>query len=396
MFERLTLPVSQKVTTANNVQMTILGAIVVKLTSVSSGLSTLQLHYIAKECCGVYVSLNECKNLGIVHETFPQPAARLNVTADASDISDSCKRVVDNHNFPTAPCGCPVRALPPPIPMDLPFPPSDTVRLKQWILERYATSAFNTCCTQPLPSIHGDPLVIVTKPGTTPSAIHVPAPVPIHYQTEVKKGLDRDVALGVLEKVPVNTPVEWLHRMVIAPKKDGSPRRTVDLQALNQASVRQTHHTASPYHTAASIPSGVMKTCLDAWNGYHSVQLDENSRKMTSFITPWGVYRYRTAPQGYLASGDAYTHRYDNIVRDFGDIAKCVDDVCLWGKSNEENFFKSCQYLDLCSKKIIVFNPQKFVFCQEEVDFLSFTVTLDSLKPAAQMLRSHPGIPYTI
>ena len=75
-------------------------------------------------------------------------------------------------------------------------------------------------------SIHayGDPLVIVTKPGTTPSAIHVPAPVPIHYQTEVKKGLDRDVALGVLEKVPVNTPVEWLHRMVIAPKKDGSLR----------------------------------------------------------------------------------------------------------------------------------------------------------------------------
>ena len=65
--------------------------------------------------------------------------------------------------------------------------------------------------------MHADPLVIVTKPGTTPSASHVPAPVPIHYQTEVKKGLDRDVALGVLEKVPVNTPVEWLHRMVIAP-----------------------------------------------------------------------------------------------------------------------------------------------------------------------------------
>ena len=184
--------------------------------------------------------------------------------------------------------------------------------------------------------------------------------VPLHQQStflllcpsiirlKLRRGLIENVALGVLEKVPVNTPVEWLHRMVIAPKKDGSPRRTVDLQALNQASVRQTHHTASPYHTAASIPSGVMKTCLDAWNGYHSVQLDENSRKMTSFITPWGVYRYRTAPQGYLASGDAYTHRYDNIIRDFGDIAKCVDDVCLWGKSNEENFFKSCQYLDLC------------------------------------------------
>ena len=236
--------------------------------------------------------------------------------------------------------------------------------------------------------MHGEPLVIALKPGTTPSAIHVPAPVPIHYQAEVKKGLDRDVALGVLEKVAVNTPVEWLHRMVITPKKDGSLRRTVDLQTLNRASVRQTHHTASPFHTAASIPMNVIKTCLDAWNGYHSVLLDENSRKMTSFITPWGVYRYRSAPQGNLASGDAYTHRYDNIVRDFGDIAKGVDDVCLWGKNNQENFHKTCKYVDLCSKNGIVFNPDKFVFCRDEVEFLGFQVTMDSLKPAQQMLQS--------
>ena len=72
------IPVSHKVTTTNDVNMTILLAIVVKLTSVSSGVSTLQLCYITKECCGVYVSLNACRNQGIVHETFPQPAARLN------------------------------------------------------------------------------------------------------------------------------------------------------------------------------------------------------------------------------------------------------------------------------------------------------------------------------
>ena len=34
------------------------------------------------------------------------------------------------------------------------------------------------------PAMHGDPLVIALKPGTTPSAIHVPAHVPIHYQAE--------------------------------------------------------------------------------------------------------------------------------------------------------------------------------------------------------------------
>ena len=39
-----------------------------------------------------------------------------------------------------------------------------------------------------------------------------------------------DVALGVLEKVPPNTPVTWCARLVIATKANGTPRRTVDLQ----------------------------------------------------------------------------------------------------------------------------------------------------------------------
>ena len=89
--------------------------------------------------------------------------------------------------------------------------------------------------------MQGEPLEIVMKKSARPVASHIPTPVPIHWQEEVKSGLERDVEIGVLEKVPVNTPTEWLHRMVLAPKHDGSPRRTIDLQPLNDESFRQTH-----------------------------------------------------------------------------------------------------------------------------------------------------------
>ena len=45
--------------------------------------------------------------------------------------------------------------------------------------------------------------------------------------------LERDVALGIIEKVPLNTPTTWCARMVVVPKHDGSPRRTVNFKALN-------------------------------------------------------------------------------------------------------------------------------------------------------------------
>lgn len=96
----------------------------------------------------------------------------------------------------------------------------------------------------------GPPLRLMIDPLATPTAHHNPIPVPLHWQDEVKAGLDRDVRLGVLQRVPIGTPVTWCHRMVICSKKNGSLRRTIDFQALNQHATRETHHTQSPFHQA--------------------------------------------------------------------------------------------------------------------------------------------------
>lgn len=44
--------------------------------------------------------------------------------------------------------------------------------------------------------------------------------------------------------------------------------------------------------------------------------LDEESIKLTTFIMELGQYQYHRAPQGNLASDDAYTRRYDDIIAD--------------------------------------------------------------------------------
>ena len=138
----------------------------------------------------------------------------------------------------------------------------------------------------------------------TSVARHSPIPVAVHWQDEVKAGLDEDVRLGVLENVLVGDRVTWCHRMVICAKKNGKPRRTVDFQALNVYSARETHHTPSPFHQARGVPENKRKTVFDAWTGYHSVSLHEDDKHLTTFITPWRRYRYCVAPQGYRASGD--------------------------------------------------------------------------------------------
>ena len=174
----------------------------------------------------------------------------------------------------------------------------------------------------------GPPMQLIVDPDAKPVACHTPIPVHcIHWQDGLKAGLDCDVRLGVIGQVSVGTPVTWRHKMVICPKMSGKSRWTVDLQPLNRHAIRETHHTQSPFHQARTVPPHTHKTVFDAWNGYHSIALHEDDRHLTTFITPWGRYCYCVAPQGYIASGDGYSHPFNEIVSDIPQKTKCVDDT---------------------------------------------------------------------
>ena len=80
--------------------------------------------------------------------------------------------------------------------------------------------------------------------------------------------------------------------MVVTAKADGSPRRTVDLQALNRVSSRETHHTPSPFNLVSRVPKGMVKSVLDCWNGFHSILLVPESSEATTFMTECGRHQY--------------------------------------------------------------------------------------------------------
>ncbi|CAL4166084.1 unnamed protein product [Meganyctiphanes norvegica] len=117
----------------------------------------------------------------------------------------------------------------------------------------------------------GPHMKLAVDPNATPVARHKAIPVAIHYQEQVKANLDMDCRIGVLGKVPPGTPTTWCSPIIVCPKGDGKPRRTVDFQSLNKHASRETHHTPSPFHLARSVPPSRKKTTLDfCWNGYHS------------------------------------------------------------------------------------------------------------------------------
>ena len=101
----------------------------------------------------------------------------------------------------------------------------------------------------------------------------------------------------------------------------------------------------------------------------------KEDRDKLCFVTQWGTYRCRVAPQGYLASGDGYTHRFAQITQGIENKRTIVDDTVIWSDSVEEKFNDVCKLLTVCSEAGLIFNSDKFQFGLDKVDFAGLEIT---------------------
>ena len=181
--------------------------------------------------------------------------------------------------------------------------------------------------------------------------------------------------------------------MVIVQKKDGSLRRTVNYQRLNSQCDRETTHCQPPFMLATQIPPNVKKTVFDAVDGYHAIPLHKDSKHYTTFITPWGAYRYCRLPQGFVASADAYTRRYDDLIANFPRKVKCIDDVLLWDNDIKSSFFRAWEFLSFCANNGIVLSKKKFKFCQDNVEFAGLQILQNGIAPSKKILQAIEEFP---
>ena len=119
-------------------------------------------------------------------------------------------------------------------PAHLPYPATNEndSKLKQYILDQFFSSAFNS--SSPFPSMDVTLAHIHLKPDATPYATHTHThththtrthththttiSVPYHWKQEIKESLDVDVQKGIIEPVPIGKLVKWCSHMVLVTK----------------------------------------------------------------------------------------------------------------------------------------------------------------------------------
>lgn len=357
-------------------------------------LSTKSMIYVSKDVRGFYLSYDTMLNLDMLPKSFPVPGcAGVNIISEGMG---GLLQNINNHSLPKAkPCDCPQRKPVPARPTELPFEccPENNDKMKEWLLSYFEDSTFNTCPHTPLPAMEGPPLEIHLKDGAKPFAHTKAAKIPLHWQQQVYEELMRDIDLGVIERVPDNEEVTWCHRMVVSRKHDGSPRRTVDASRMNQYCRRDAYATDTPFHVVRRVPAGTWKSVVDAWNGYHSIPLRESDRHLTTFITPFGLFRYKRALQGFKGSGDSYNRRLDSTLLAFERKERVVDDLLHHDADLEQHWWRTIDLLIKLGSSGTVLNPKKFQFAKKQVEFAGFLVSENTIEPLPKYINAIRDFP---
>ena len=118
---------------------------------------------------------------------------------------------------------------------------------------------------------------------------------------------------------PITDVTEWCASIVVAPKKNSNCiRMCVDLSHLNRYVKHERYQSPTPAQAVADIATSNAKffTVLDAVKGYHQCPLDEQSQLLTTFITPFGRFKYLQAPDRRMAEAFAGLTGFRRIVDD--------------------------------------------------------------------------------
>lgn len=231
------LPVDVQLVTASNQSLDPVGQMSVTLHYGDQ--SVVVELIICSDVSGVLLSWFACKDLGILHSSYPDPLPKaFSVCAISNPQSN------------------------------------DSLNQYRQDLIREFRDVFDE--GGPLRTMTGPAMKIVLKEDFVPYAVNGARPIPFAQRAEVRRMLDEMVEQSIIAPVPEHT--DWVHPLVIVTKPNGKLRLCVDLTKLNQHVKRPTHPLRSTKDVVAEIsPTAKIFSTFDAVHAYWQIPLDEDS-----------------------------------------------------------------------------------------------------------------------
>ena len=211
--------------------------------------------------------------------------------------------------------------------------------------------------------------------------------IPFHMRQQLDKHLDKEEENGVIEKAYGPTP--WISPLVIVPKPKNPQeiRVCVDMRAPNQAIKRERHNMPTLNELSTILANAQFFTKLDLNQGYNQIELDEESRYITTFATHKGLYRFKRLNFGVCSAAEIFQETIRQTLNGLPGTINVSDDILVFGKSKAEHNQNLRKVLERLRNKNLTLNKKKCEFLKTSIEFLGHIFSAEGFKPCPTKLQ---------
>ncbi|GFO21951.1 hypothetical protein PoB_004845600 [Plakobranchus ocellatus] len=231
-----------------------------------------------------------------------------------------------------------------------------------------------------------DPYTIKIRPGVQPSSIYTPRKIPHPLMDKVKAEINRMLDDGVIS--PVEEPTEWCSGIVVVPKADrSSVRICVDLTSLNKAVLREVHPLSSVDEDLARLSGSKIFTKLDSRSGFWQMPLDQQSRLLTIFLTPFGRFCMNRLPFGISSAPEIFQRWMSEILRDIDGVICHMDDILIHASNQDTHDERVRTVLQRLQQAGLTLN-EKCEFSKPVIKFLGHIIDGHGIRADPQKIEA--------
>lgn len=212
--------------------------------------------------------------------------------------------------------------------------------------------------------------------------------IPFGYRDLVKDELDRLLTNDIIERVE-GGPTRWVSPLVVVPKNEGRDVRIcVDMRQANKAVERARHPIPTAKELLYKLNGAKIFSKVDLRLGFHQCELDEASRDITTFVTPFGLFRYKRLSLGVSSAPEVYQHTIQKVLLGLEGTFNYADDIIVCGGTQEEHDKRLRALFQRLEERGLTLNPNKCELGLEQVTYLGYTVSARGVAPDARKVEA--------
>ncbi|XP_062700412.1 uncharacterized protein K02A2.6-like [Aedes albopictus] len=192
--------------------------------------------------------------------------------------------------------------------------------------------------------------------------------IPAAYREEARRRLEQMEARGIIEKV--TTAPQWISGMSAVPKGKDSFRLVVNMRAPNKAIKREYFRLPLIDEMKVKLHGAKFFTKLDLSDAFYHLELSEESRDLTTFISETGMYRFTRLMFGVNCAPEVFQREMTRILKDVKNKVVYIDDVLLFAETVEELRQTVAQVLQILRSNNLTLNASKCEYDRTRINFL--------------------------